>query len=255
MDGCVSTYLPHASPLPRSVGDLNRWQLLKPIPDVPGLEIAASFRPFGRASGDLFDFFPLDDNPITSRWCAFIADASGHGVTAAVAVSQFNQILRAHPPCVGGPADLLCHVNRQLCRRKSRGFVTAFLGVYDPNTRRLCYTCAGHPRPLAHTCAQGRICCLDCLASFPVGIELDQELVEAEFHILPGDTILLYTDGITEARDPGNEMFGDERLHLSFAQCRKSPACLIEHIERNLAAHRKGRAPTDDQTLVVVSGV
>jgi sigma-B regulation protein RsbU (phosphoserine phosphatase) len=242
----------------RQVGELQRALLPQPLPQIPGLEIAASCQPCGRAGGDLYDFFPLDEvdsGGKPRRWCVFVGDASGHGLAAAVVMTMVQSILHAHPPEISSPADLLAHANRHLCREQIGGFVTAFLGVYEPSTRRLTYACAGHPPPLVKTSADGAVSRLDEVASCPLGVEVRESWAEATVHIRPNDTVLLYTDGITEARDWGNEMFSESRLALAFANCRDTPADLVERLERLVSAHRQGRPPMDDHTLVTMAGL
>ena len=184
----------------RQVAELQRTLLPDPLPKISGLEIAVSYEPSGQAGGDLYDFFPLDvDAGARGRWCVFIGDASGHGSAAAVVMAIVQTILHANPSEVAGPADLLMDVNRQLCRKKIGGFVTAFLGIYEPDARRLVYASAGHPPPLVKSAANGKVAQLDAACSYPLGIDATNPLKSATVDLHKGDTLLLYTDGITEA--------------------------------------------------------
>jgi serine phosphatase RsbU (regulator of sigma subunit) len=79
-------------------------------------------------------------------------------------------------------------------------------------------------------------------------------LAEATVHICPGDTLLFYTDGITEARDPGGEMFNEERLIVALEKCDQRPGGLIDYLGSLLTAHRGTSAQLDDQTLVALTG-
>ena len=120
----------------------------------------------GRAGGDLYDFFPLDecqdgraDTPTTpSRWCVFIGDIEGHGLAAAMVMAIVQAVLHVHPAGIATPAGLLMYGNRQLCSSRIDGLVTAFLGIYEPESRRLTYATAGHPPPLLRRAADGAIC-------------------------------------------------------------------------------------------------
>jgi sigma-B regulation protein RsbU (phosphoserine phosphatase) len=112
----------------RHVGELQRALLPATLPQIAGLEIAVSYEPSGRAGGDLYDFYPLDDrdnegeaggNGATNRWCFIIGDASGHGLGAAVVMAIVQSVLHAHPAGIVGPADLLVYANRQLCRKRT----------------------------------------------------------------------------------------------------------------------------------------
>ncbi len=187
----------------RQVGELQRALLPNPLPRISGIEIAASYRPSSRAGGDLYDFFLIDredDNDTTERWCVLIADASGHGLAAAMVITMVQSILRAHPPSISGPADLLSHVNRHLCGKGITGFVTAFLGIYEPATRRFTYACAGHPAPLLKNSVSGIASQLNAVSGLPLGIETSATFAEALVYARSGDTVLLYTDGL---RRPG----------------------------------------------------
>jgi sigma-B regulation protein RsbU (phosphoserine phosphatase) len=243
----------------RKVGELQRSLLPQPLPRIPGLEIAASYQPCGQAGGDLYDVFPLDGGLARpQRWCILIADASGHGLAAAMVTAMVQAILHAHPPEASGPAELLAHANRQLCRKGISGFVTAFLGLYESNTRRLTYACAGHAPPLVKTYVDGSVYRLDLVAGIPLGIDESERFQEGITYFLPGDTALLYTDGITEARDRRNELFSEDRLERAFSECTErwdGPGRLIQRLQERVGAYRAGRAPTDDQTLLALSGI
>src|SRR5258706_9092467 len=119
----------------RQGGELQR-SLLPAVPSqISGLEIAVSYQPSGRAGGDFYDFFPLNQHGNGGaksgcnrapawRWCIIIGDAAGHGLAAAVVMALTQSMFRAHPAGVPGPPGLLVHANRQLCRRVIGGLVT-----------------------------------------------------------------------------------------------------------------------------------
>jgi sigma-B regulation protein RsbU (phosphoserine phosphatase) len=238
----------------RQVGELQRSLLPQPLPQIPGLSIAASYEPCGRAGGDLYDIFSLDHGAAShSRWCLLIADASGHGLAAAVVIAMVQSILHAHPPQVTGPADLLVHVNRHICRKKIGGFVTAFLGIYEPATRRLTYASAGHPPPLLKGRMDGRMSRLDAVGSCPLGIDSEATSAEATVRLHAGDTLLLYTDGITETRNSRGEMFCEERLQQALDDYRGGPEVVIDRLKKLVIRFRQERASLDDQTLLAVA--
>jgi sigma-B regulation protein RsbU (phosphoserine phosphatase) len=166
-----------------------------------------------------------------------------------------HSILRAHPPGISGPADLLAHSNGHLCRKQIRGFVTAFIGVYEPCTRRLTYSSAGHPPPLLRVPGSGAVSRLDAAGSYPLGIDAHNTFGEAAIQVPAGGTLLLYTDGVSEARNPRDEMLSEEQLQLAFRGCRERPAGVIGRLAKLVHTHRQGRAPTDDQTLVAIAAI
>ena len=238
----------------RQVGELQRALLPPSLPRIAGLEIAASYEPLGRAGGDLYDFFPLDerhdDRVGPGRWCVFIGDTAGHGLAAAVVMTIVQAVLHAHPAGIARPASLLMHANRQLCHKGLGGFVTGFLGIYEPATRRLTYSNAGHPPPLLRRSSHGPIFALDEVGSYPLGVDDAETFEEASVQLEPGDAVLLYTDGITEARDASNDQFDRNRLMRAFREAGDRPAGLIEHLCQAVRAHEHAQTPRDDQTLV-----
>ena len=244
----------------RKVGELQRALLPAWLPQIAGLAIAASYEPASRAGGDLYDFFPLDElltdpadaHAASARWCVFVGDAAGHGLAAALVVAIVQTVLRARPAGAVRPAVLLMHANRELCGKRLGGFVTAFLGVYEPGARRLSYACAGHPPPLVRRSSDGSVRALDEVGSYPLGIDVAETFEEADVRLDRGDTVLLYTDGITEARGAAEEEFGPERLKRLLRDAADRPADLIDRLRRAVLSHEEGRSAVDDQTLVAV---
>jgi hypothetical protein len=103
---------------------IQRALLPKPIPDIPGICLAASYATFGQVGGDLYDFIPVDDD--TNRWCIFLGDASGHGPSAAVVAAIVQTTLHDCAAHAAGPSRLFATLNRRLCRKQIEGsFVTA----------------------------------------------------------------------------------------------------------------------------------
>jgi len=241
----------------RQVGELQRALLPASLPRIAGLEVAASYEPSGRAGGDLYDLFPLDErhyahasNPV--RWCIFIGDTAGHGLAAAVVMAIVQAVIHAHPSGIARPASLLMHANRQLCNKGLGGFVTAFLGIYEPGRRRLTYANAGHPPPLLRRSLDTPIVALDKVGTYPLGIEHSETFKEAAVQLEAGDTLLLYTDGVTEARDEHDDLFGDHRLRRVFQDAWEEPAEIIERLRTAVRAHERFQQARDDQTLVAV---
>jgi sigma-B regulation protein RsbU (phosphoserine phosphatase) len=246
----------------RQLGELQRALLPAAPLQVPNLEIATSYEPSSRAGGDLYDFFPLnplpgdpaaqDHNGVgVSRWCVFIGDSAGHGLAAAVVMAIVQAVLRAHPSDIANPAGLLSHANRQLCDRQIGGFLTAFLGVYEPATHRLTYANAGHPPPLLRRALDGSVHPLDAVGSYPLGVDDAETFKEATVELEAGSTLLFYTDGIIEARAAhSDDLFGIERLIALLGDEPAHPAELVERLRQAVSHFRGGQDATDDQTIV-----
>lgn len=230
------------------------------VPDIPGLRTEVSYRTFDTAGGDLYDFLPLarslNDPPDShAPWGILIADASGHGPSAAVVMAMLHSIIHAYPQTPAGPAEMLLHANAHLCaKRIEQVFVTAFLALYDPNTRVLHYARAGHPPPVVKSPAStGRpLLRLDDAGGVPLGVLPDAEYDQARITLEPGQTLVLYTDGITESRGPTGEFFGVNGIERALTTCTGEPDCVIAWINSVLNAHEGGLQPTDDQTLVAI---
>jgi len=212
----------------------------------------------GRAGGDLYDFFPLDEHPedpahagaTPSRWCVFIGDIEGHGLAAAMVMAIVQAVLHVNPSGTGTPAGLLMYGNRQLCSSRIGGLVTAFLGIYEPASRRLTYATAGHPPPLLRRAADEAIRALDAVGSYPLGIDESETFQEASVQLERGDILLLYTDGITDARPTATDLFGVDRLTRMLRDGGDQPAELIDGLRATVRAHEQGEAAKDDQTIV-----
>src|SRR5258707_2206675 len=142
-------------------------------------------------------------------------------------------------------------VNRHLTQRYTNGsgtFVTAFYGIYDPADGTLSYASAGHPPP--RVLRGDTIRTLDGHRNLPLGIEDSEEYLDNHHRLARGDTLILYTDGITEARNPQGEMFGEDRMDEA-AVCRGSAESIVESILTELDRFRAGRVLGDDRTLLV----
>ena len=153
------------------------------------------------AGGDYYDFFPLPGG----QCGIFIADVSGHGTPAAVLMAVTHCIAHTNPGQALPPADVLNYLNRHLATlytSRNESFITAFYGVYDPADRTLTYACAGHNPPRLKRCRDGTLLALDEAGGLPLGIMPDGAYDQVVQQLQPGDQILFYTDGITEARNP-----------------------------------------------------
>jgi sigma-B regulation protein RsbU (phosphoserine phosphatase) len=242
----------------KQLGDLQRALLPPSPPRIAGLDIATSYQTSGRAGGDLYDFFPLDPLPgdatatngHAQRWCVLIGDAAGHGLAAAVMVAIVQAVLRAHPPRMDSPASLLTHANRQLCEKRIGGFFTGFLGIYESAARRLTYANAGHPAPLLRRPSENLIRPFDAVLSYPLGIDENECFQEAIVQLAPGDTVLFYTDGITEARSRDEERSELDRVTQILREAGDRPVDLIDQLCAAVRTHESGRSALDDQTLV-----
>lgn len=249
------------------VAEIQRSLLPPALPEIPGFEVAAFYQTSARAGGDYYDFLPLGRD----EWGIIIADVSGHGTPAAVLMAITHAIAHTRPGSPQPPRDVLAHLNRHLAHRytRSRAFVTAFYATLRPARRELTYAAAGHNPP--RLLRGGRVRPLGEEAGLPLGIVADEHYGDRTIPLAPGDFVLFYTDGITEAAaagsrsaagaaaspdvqppgaDPG-ELFGVERLDAALLDCASGhPERCLTRILDELHDFTGGAPPADDQTLV-----
>lgn len=230
------------------VADIQRSLLPVEMPTIPTLELAAHYQTSQRAGGDYYDFFELPNG----KWGILIADVSGHGTPAAVMMAVTHSIahtLHVHPD---PPSRLLDFINRHLTARYTNGngtFVTAFYGIYDPKQRTITYANAGH-NPPRHR--QGnKIIPLAGGHNLPLGIDADETYTDDSRTFAPGDELVFYTDGITEARDPRHDLFGVDRLDEVLCAPHDGVKDLLRRVLLAVESFTGGAPPTDDRTLLV----
>lgn len=231
------------------VADIQRSLLPSKIPTHDRLELAAFYQTSTQAGGDYYDFFQLDDGKLG----VLIADVSGHGSPAAVIMAVTHSIAHTRDVPPAPPAELLQFINERLAARYTGNgtFVTAFYGIFDPASGELTYCNAGHNPPRLRR-SDGTIESLDQNHNLPLGIIPDETFRDGRARLGPGDVVLLYTDGITEARKPGDELFGVERLDALLDDDHTAPQRLIDHVVQAVNSFTDFAAPTDDRTIVAV---
>lgn len=232
------------------VADIQRSLLPADLPDIPSVQLAAHYQTSQQAGGDYYDFFALPDG----RVGFLIADVSGHGTPAAVIMAITHAISHTYPTEPVPPGAIMTYVNDKLTTRYTThlgAFVTAFYGIYDPKTRELRYTSAGHNPPRIRRCDTRQIEALDRSSNLPLGIVPDEIYEESVFQFRPGDQVIFYTDGITEAHNPAGDLFGVQRLDEALSRCQPDAQAIIDHVLAEVDRFAAGRAADDDRTLVV----
>ena len=234
--------------------------LLPDNPQIDGLDYAVHWQPAATAAGDYYEMsnltaFAPPDFVADGRdiWGVIIGDVSGHGVAAAAEAVQFDAIMRTYQGDDGTPpAAAISYANRYFFSRRNRGhFMTVFALIYRPDTRHLSYLSAGHP-PLLHR-RGGTVQLLGESDQIPLGVLRDFEYQNNVYNAETGDILILYTDGIVEARDARGREFGIQRLRELAAQGpAESPQALCDALVAAVQAHQGGALGNDDQTLLVL---
>jgi sigma-B regulation protein RsbU (phosphoserine phosphatase) len=234
----------------KAVAAIQRSLLPAKLPDIPSLHLAANYETARRAGGDYYDFIPLGQGLLG----ILIADVSGHGTPAAVMMAVMHSIVHNYPNDPAPPSQLLSFLNQKLLAHYvgvNGTFVTAFYGIFDPKTRRLTYSSAGHNPPRIRRCGRQAVGALDGAQQVPLGVLDDPQFVSRTEQLEPGDQIVFYTDGITEAASPDGELFGTDRLDRALAACGAEPAEIVERVLKQVETHTGGTPARDDRTLVV----
>ena len=218
------------------------------VPQIDGWELAVSWQPASGVGGDCFDTIRFGD----SRLAISIADVVGKGIPAALLMSNLQAAVRAFASEAVEPQALCHQVNRILCGNIAEGrFISFFYSVLDAPTGVMTYTNAGHYLPMLVR-ADGAVERLG--AGGPVlGVLADAEYEQAQVGIGPGDRVVMFTDGLTEARSDGDEEFGEDRLlDAAVAHRACSAPALQARLADSVATFTGGRLQ-DDATLIVLA--
>jgi sigma-B regulation protein RsbU (phosphoserine phosphatase) len=220
------------------------------LPSLAGVQFAAAHRPAPDAGADLYDVIDLGNG----RLGLLVADVAGRGWPAVNAMSALHTLLQAEAQRTDSPREVLKAVHQALLASDPREtLVTVFYGIYDVAARRLAYCRAGHARPLWLR-SDGHTVLLNAPGE-PLGL-LDPEeldLAEAEIFFSPGDTLLLYTNGLVDAVDPHGAEFGlDYWVNRAKEHSGLSPNRLCAALFDEVAEFQSGAAPIDDMTLLVM---
>jgi len=237
--------LEHAALIQRSILPSN----FPPFPLRQDFELHAAMVPAREVGGDLFDFFLLDDK----RLGFVIGDVSGKGVPAALFMSVARTLLRATAQHQASPGACFTYVNASLAEQNVETmFVTLFYGVLNTSTGDIEFANGGHNPPYIFS-ADGKVRSLAEKSGPLLGVIESCQYRTFTDRIAPGEAILLYTDGVTEAVDKNKEFFGDERLLQYLARHASEPAGqIVQGLQGNLQEFSKGTPQADDITVLVL---
>jgi sigma-B regulation protein RsbU (phosphoserine phosphatase) len=220
-------------------------------PEISGWEFAAVYQAARQVSGDFYDFIDLPGEP--KRIGMVIADVVDKGVPAALFMALSRTVIRTMAVGGRGAAAVLKKSNK-LILKDSRAslFLTAFYAELDRQSGRLCYANAGHNRPLWLRKSTGQCQELSEAGSLLAVLPL-LDLEEQEIWMEPGDVLVLYTDGLTEAMNKQREIFGEERLRAVIeAECESDAQAMLAAILAAVEDFVKGVPQGDDLTMIVV---
>jgi sigma-B regulation protein RsbU (phosphoserine phosphatase) len=227
---------------------IQRGLLPQQVPSIAGMNMAAFSRPAQIVGGDYFDFVDFKDG----NHGLVMADVSGHGVSAGMFMSSLQTAFHTLVPESDSPVDVLERINRLYIHNINfTTFVTIFFGKYDPSTRTLSYANAGHNSAYLYRVATDQEIWLRPTGP-AIGLTEGFTIRREDIRLEPGDILLLYTDGITEATDNQDAFWGEDRLAEIIRQNADSSAeRLIQKILTALTNHTGGNPLADDVTLMI----
>lgn len=219
------------------------------FPDRDEFDLYAMMIPAQEVGGDFYDFFLIDED----RLGFVLGDVSGKGIGAALFMAITRTMIRATALPGLSPAECLAHVNRVLHpETMSRMFVTSVFGVLDTASGELEYCNAGHHSPVLLR-ADGTV--EEAPRTGGLGLCLVPEFgyTSRKTHLTPGDSVLLYTDGVTEAVNAAGEQYGEDRLFRCLQGCHdQAPADVVRDLLQSVTQFSGGRAQADDITMLAL---
>jgi serine phosphatase RsbU (regulator of sigma subunit) len=217
------------------------------LPAVPGYDLGAVSAPARTVGGDFYDVFPLDSD----RVAVAIGDVSGKGIPAALLMGLICALLRVEARHGGSPEEVVQRVNGHLLDRKFTEFVSLLYGVLYTRSGEFSYVRAGHELPIisnSHSVHPVRLG-----QSLPLGLFEELTLDSQTIRLSPRSTLLLYTDGVTEAFNPKEGPFGDARLlEILAAGSHDSSQALCNSILEKVLAYQGSSVMSDDITIVAL---
>ena len=223
--------------------------LPKTLPDSPSFSGQALMTPAREMGGDFYDFFTLDDG----RLSVVMADVSGKGVPAAFFMAIARTVMRAAAARHPDPGPCLEEVNDAICEQNPQDlFVTLFYGILDPKTGEFVYANAGHNPPFVVK-RPGDVQALPMTGGMAVGVMPGLPYSEDATTMAPGDTMFLYTDGITEAMNVDEEEFTEARLEAVLADGHALPVdAVLTNVTSAVVEFVAGAEQSDDITCIVL---
>ncbi len=227
--------------------EIQKGFLPKEIPQIEGYQVAGAWQPALVVGGDYFDV--LRFSPEHVGFC--IADVAGKGIPAALLMSNLQATVRGFASETIAPAELCAVVNRSICRNIAPDrFVTFFYGLLDARTKQMAYVNAGHNLPIV--LRQDGSCVRLSEGGDVLGLFPDGQYQQGEILLSSGDRVILFTDGLTEARNAGEEEFGEQRLMALLGEHDGPGAETLKEKIRFAVSDFCGNEFADDATFIVL---
>lgn len=229
--------------------DIQKSMLPTQVPACHQVTLRASMEAAREVGGDFYDYFMLGDREL----CFCVADVSGKGVPSALFMAMSKMLIKSRAPDDRNPGAIISRVNAELSEENPECmFVTVFLGLLDIETGELRYANAGHNPPLLRR-ASGEVEAVADRHGPVAGIMPGEAYGESSLTLAPGDVLLVFTDGVTEAMDVDEQLYGDDRL-LALVQsvAESSAGSLVDAVNDSVAEFAAGAEQADDITMLAV---
>src|SRR5246127_3364999 len=234
--------------------EIQTWLLPGAPPQIPGLVIAYTTRPANTVAGDYYDVFPRPGRTNEeNRVVLAVADVAGKSIPAAMLMATFQASLKTLSTAQVALPELAANMNRYACTNSQGGlrFTTAFLAEYDPVRRTVDYINAGHNNPILRR-ASGQIERLD-VGGLPFGIQPEVKYQAASVTLVPGDWLIIFTDGLVEAGNANQDEYGETRLLLDLQAAKTlEPGEMLKRLMTELDLFVGNTPQHDDVTCMLL---
>lgn len=217
-----------------------------PFPPQPAFRVSARMDPAKVVGGDFYDY------QILPNGCFYflVADVSGKGISAAMFMMRAKSVIKQCLAETGDFAKGMTKANSMLAaNNESRLFVTVWVGILNPRTGRIVYVNAGHNPPAVRRAGGGTVEWVTCRPSLVMALCPDVDYSVHELTLAPGDSLFLYTDGVTEAQNTSGRFYGEKRLARTLSE---ADGCSVERVREDLDDFQGKAEPADDVTMVVL---
>jgi len=234
----------------RKAGEFQKSLLPETLPEYDVVDFAAYYLPSSQLGGDIYDIFKIDEDLVG----IVLADASGHGVAAAMLSAMFKMTLQKYAAEILDPAQVMAKLNSDFCEVLQMGeFFTAFYAILNHKTGQFVYSNAAHPRPLLYNYSLGTVDELDTegflLGVMDDGISYEQQ----EIMLRDKSRLVIYTDGVNEAADKNGKMYGDERVKMRLLErASSSPQDYLNALQVDLKKYTGSDVFEDDIAILVM---
>jgi sigma-B regulation protein RsbU (phosphoserine phosphatase) len=229
--------------------DIQNSMLPKTVPVRSEMALCASMEAAREVGGDFYDYFMLGDDTL----CFCVADVSGKGVPSALFMAMTKMLIKSRSADDKKPSKIITRVNADLAEDNPECmFVTTFLGLLDLRSGKVTYTNAGHNLPLIKR-ANGAVEELPGMHGPIIAIQQGREYGESSIDLQPGDVLLVFTDGVTEAMDVQEQLYSDSRLRDTLETLRDATADSVLHaVRESVEEFARGAEQADDITMIAL---